>query len=167
VSFLERKTGFEPATLILARLFAFIDGVPASPLNWPLGYGTSTESARTHPVVERSTTRSGPSQTLAQLGQSFGIAEVRRNRVSQTGNRVPCPSPGSDMGTRTTESIRASGRSARVHCRIGDQQRKQLQRNIPDAHGAKRSHVTFGPMTIGNLPVTLESSSALRVRRGG
>jgi hypothetical protein len=31
----------------------------------------------------------------------------------------------------------------------------QLQHNVPDAHLAKRSQVTFGPMTIDHLPVTL------------
>ena len=46
---LERKTGFEPATLTWGKVFEFVQGVQANPLNWPPVHGTSTESVRTRP----------------------------------------------------------------------------------------------------------------------
>jgi hypothetical protein len=46
---MERKTGFEPATLTLAKVFEFVHDVPASPPNWPSVYGESTQSVRIQP----------------------------------------------------------------------------------------------------------------------
>jgi hypothetical protein len=60
--------GFEPATLILAKVFEFVHGVLASPLSGSPVYGTSTESARIRPCCRAVYYDVGPFERWAARG---------------------------------------------------------------------------------------------------